>query len=73
MNNPLQMLKMVKNPKQFAMNIIKKNGNPVFNNLVDMANNGQEEELKKFARNFFKENNRDFDIEYKEFINFFKK
>lgn len=73
MNNPLQILKAIKNPKQFAMNMIKKNGNPIFNNLVDMANNGKEEEIKQFARNFFKEKNLDFDTEYKEFMNLFKK
>ena len=73
MNNPLQMLKMIKNPKQFAMNIIKKNNNPVFNNLIDMANKNDTEGLQKFARNVFKEKGQDFDSEFREFMSAFKK
>ena len=72
MNNPLQMLKMIKNPKQFAMNIIQKNSNPIFSNLVEMANKGDTKELENFARNVCKEKNIDFDKEFKEFMSAFK-
>lgn len=72
MNNPLEMLKAVKNPKQFAMNIIKKNSNPIFNNLVDMGNKGDTKGLQEFARNIFKEHGQDFDKEFKDFMSTFK-
>ena len=72
MNNPLQMLKAIKNPKQFAMNIIKKNNNPIFNNLIEMGNKGDTQGLQNFARNIFKEHGADFDSEFQEFMNTFK-
>ncbi len=72
MNNPMEMLKAIKNPKQFAMNIIKKNGNPVFNNLVEMANKNDMEGLQNFGRNMFKERGQDFDKEFSEFMNTFR-
>ncbi len=73
MNNPMEMLKAIKNPKQFAMNIINKNGNPVFNNLVEMANKNDTEGLQNFGRNMFKEHGKDFDKEFSNFMNMFKK
>ena len=73
MNNPMEMLKAIKNPKQFAMNIINKNGNPVFNNLVEMANKNDTEGLQNFGRNMFKEHGKDFDKEFSNFMNTFKK
>lgn len=72
MNNPLQMLKAIKNPKQFAMNLIKKNGNPIFNNLTDMAEKGDTQGLQNFARNIFKEHGEDFDKEFQDFMSTFK-
>ena len=75
MNNPMQfmnMLKGVKNPKDAVINMIKSNNNPMIKNLVDMAEKGQIEELKTFARNMFKEQGRDFDSEIKQFMNNFK-
>ncbi|WP_298061774.1 hypothetical protein [uncultured Rikenella sp.] len=72
MNNPLQILKAIKNPKQFAMNMIKKSGNPIFNNLTDMAEKGDTQGLQNFARNIFKEHGADFDKEFQEFMSTFK-
>ena len=72
MNNPLQMLKAIKNPKQFAMNLIQKNSNPIFKNLTEMANKGDTQGLQNFARNIFKEHGEDFDKEFSDFMNTFK-
>lgn len=72
MNNPLEMLKAIKNPKQFAMNLIQKNNNPIFNNLIEMANKGNTKEIEKFARNVFKEHGADFDKEFSDFMSTFK-
>ena len=70
--NPLQMLKSLKDPKQFAMNLIKKNNNPIFNNLTEMAEKGDVQGLQNFARNIFKEHGEDFDSEFSDFMNAFK-
>ena len=75
MNNPMQMmnlLKGIKNPKEAVINMIKSNNNPMVKNLVDMAEKGDNEGIEKFARNMFKEQGRDFDSEIKQFINNFK-
>lgn len=72
MNNPLQMLKAIKNPKQFAINMIKKNNNPIFNNLTEMAEKGDMQGIQKFARNIFKEHGEDFDKEFQDFMKTFK-
>ena len=77
--NPMQQLKQfgmlikgIKNPKQAAMNLIKQNNNPIFNNLSNMAEKGDTKGLQNFARNIFKEHGEDFDKEFDEFMNTFK-
>lgn len=75
MNNPMQMmnlLKGAKSPKDAVINMIKSNNNPMVKNLVDMAEKGNSEGIEKFARNMFKEQGRDFDSEIKQFMNNFK-
>ena len=75
MNNPMQMmnlLKGVKNPKEAVINMIKSNNNPMVKNLVDMAEKGDNNGIETFARNMFKEQGRDFDSEIKQFMNNFK-
>ena len=75
MNNPMQfmnMLKGIKNPKETVINMIKTNDNPMIKNLVNMAENGDNEGIEKFARNFYKEQGRDFDKEYSQFMKMFK-
>lgn len=75
MNNPMQMmnlLKSIKNPKEAVISMIKSNNNPMVKNLVEMAEKGDNEGIEKFARNIFKEQGRDFDSEIKQFMNNFK-
>ena len=75
MNNPMQfmnMLKGIKNPKETVINMIKSNNNPMIKNLVNMAEKGDNEGIEKFARNFYKEQGRDFDKEYSQFMKMFK-
>lgn len=72
MNNPLEMLKMIKNPKQFVMNYVKQNNNPMMNNLIQMSEKGDMKGIEKFARNMFKEQGKDFDKEFNEFMSNFK-
>lgn len=75
MNNPIELLNLLKgkkNPKEMCLNMVKENSNPMVKNLIEMAENGKTEEIKKFGRNLFKQQNRDFDKEYAEFIKNFK-
>lgn len=75
MNNPIQfinMLKGIKNPKDAVINMIKTNNNPMIKNLVEMAEKGDTKGVENFARNFFKEQGRDFDKEMNELMKNFK-
>ena len=75
MNNPLQfmsMLKSIKNPKEAVISMVKSNNNPMVKKLVEMAEKGNTEGVENFARNFLKEQGRDFDKEFSEFTKNFK-
>lgn len=72
MNNPMDMIKLIKNPQKFVLNMLGGNNNPIMNNLKQMANDGNQKGVEEFARNLFKQNNRDFDKEFKEFMNTIK-
>lgn len=64
MNNPIQMLKNM---------IINKNiNNPVLKEVITKAQNGDSKGVETFARNFLKEQGRDFDKEFGEFMKNFK-
>ena len=72
--NPMDMLKgMVgkMNPKSIAMNMLKNNTNPIFANLIEMANKGDTKGLEQFARNYMKDNGRDYDKEFNDFKSMF--
>ena len=74
--NPLNMIKGMMgnmNPKNIAINMLKNNTNPVFSNLIDMANKGDSKGVEEFARNIYKKKNIDFDKQFGEFMNNFKK
>lgn len=80
MNNPIDMIKSLisggRNPQEIALQMIGNNNNPVMQNLVKMAQNGDYQGVKNFARNMFREQGRDFDKELQDmqnFINNFKK
>lgn len=61
MNNILDMLKMIQNPKQYAMNYIKQNNNPIISNMIEQAEKGNTKEVENIARNLFKNQGVDFD------------
>ena len=56
------------NPREILANFMSKNQNPMFNNLINMAQKGDSKGVENFARNLFKERGRDFDKEFAEFI-----
>ena len=59
MNNPLQMI-------QQYMSFI--NSNPVLKNALNLAQQGKSSEVEQIARNFCKSQGRDFDTEFKQFM-----
>ncbi|HIS12696.1 MAG TPA: hypothetical protein IAB40_06290 [Candidatus Onthocola stercoravium] len=73
MNNPIEMIKGLmgkgESPQQMITNMISQNSNPMMQNLMKMAQNGNTQEVENFARNICKEKGIDFD---KEFSNFMK-
>lgn len=75
MNNPMQVINMIKNmknPKEAVISMIKTNNNPMIKNLVEMAEKGDTKGVENFARNIFKEQGRDFDNEINDFMKNFK-
>lgn len=66
--NPMEFVKGIQNPKDFVMNMIGKNSNPMLNNLMQMAKKGNSKEIETFARNFCRERGRDFDKEFSDFM-----
>lgn len=74
--NSINMLKGmmgISNPKNMAMNMLKNNTNPIFANLTQMMEKGDDKGIEQFARNICKEKNIDFDKQFGEFMNNFKK
>lgn len=61
MNNPLDMLKMIRNPKQYALNMAKQMNNPILSNMIQLAEQGKTKEVEQIARNIFKEKGIDYD------------
>lgn len=61
----IQMIKGGKNPQQLLMNILKNQGNnnPILNNAVKMAQNGNASGLEMLARNLTAQRGLDFDKE----------
>lgn len=71
--NFLQMLKGIKNPKEAAMKMMRENAtNPIMKNLIAMAEKEDNKGIEKFARNLFKEQGKDFDKEFENFMKNFK-
>ena len=70
--NPMQLIKMFigkgGTPEQFLNQALTGNKNPMFSELMNMAKNGDQQSIENFARNVFKEQGRDFDSEFSDFI-----
>ena len=74
--NPLNMIKGMmgfNNPKDMAIKMLKNNSNPIFANLTQMMEKGDDKGIEQFARNICKEKNIDFDKQFGEFMNNLKK
>lgn len=71
-NNISRMFKG-QNPKQIAMNMVRQNSNPMIANLMKMANEGKTQNIEEFARNIMQEQGMDFDTEFANFMQNFKR
>ena len=72
--NPLNVIKGMMgnmNPKNIVMNMLKGNTNPIFANLIEMANKNDVKGLENFARNYMKDKGRDYDKEFNDFKSMF--
>lgn len=71
--NPIKQM-IGTNPKQFLLEqIMQKNSNPMINNLLSMAKNGDAKGVETFARNFMQERGMDFDKEFTNFMQNWKR
>lgn len=66
--NPIQLIQLIKggkNPQQLMMNILRQQGqnNPIINNAINMAQNGNTSGLEMLARNLASQRGLDFDKE----------
>ena len=66
--NPIDFFRGIQNPKQFVMNMLKQNQNPMAIQLMQMANSGNTKQIEQFARNVCKERGMDFDKSFAEFM-----
>jgi hypothetical protein len=66
--NPMEFMKGIKNPKQFVMNMLKQNQDPMATQLIQMVKNGNTNQIEQFARNICKERGMDFDKSFSEFM-----
>ena len=66
--NPMEFMKGIKNPKQFVINMLKQNQNPMSIQLMNLAKTGDKTQIENFARNVCKERGMDFDKSFAEFM-----
>jgi hypothetical protein len=61
----IQMIKGGKNPQQLVLSILQQQGqnNPIINNAINMAQNGNSSGLEMLARNLAAQRGLDFDKE----------
>jgi hypothetical protein len=71
--NPIQLINMIRkgqNPQQLMMNIIGQNNNPILENAMNLAQNGNTSALEMIARNLAQQRGLDFDTEFAKFRNY---
>ena len=70
--NPMQLVQMIKNgqnPQQLMMSVLQQRsqGNPLYENLYNLANKGKTGDIESIVRTMFKEKGLDFDKEFNSF------
>ena len=74
-NNSMQQVKeFLKqgNPRQLVEKLVMNNTNPMIKQLVQKAQNGDVQGVEEFARNIYKQQGRDFDKEFSDFMSNFR-
>lgn len=62
MNNKiLDILKAIKDPKQFVLQQAQITNNPILNNLIQMAQSNDKKGVEQFAKNLLKEQGKNYD------------
>jgi uncharacterized protein YbaP (TraB family) len=72
--NPMQLIQLIKsgnNPQQLLMNILQQQGNnnPILQNAINLAQNGDVPALEMIARNLAQQKGLDYDKEFANFKN----
>lgn len=62
----------ITSPKELVQKAVGNNKNKTIDELIKWAENGDKKDLENFARGAFKEQGRDFDKEFAEFMKNFK-
>ncbi len=68
--NPMQIIQMIKsgsNPQQLIISFLQQQNNPMANNLLQMAQNGNTSGIEQIARNICAQKGLDFDKEFNSF------
>lgn len=70
----IQMIKSGGNPQQLVMSVLNQRAqeNPMFANMLKLANTNDTKRLEQIARNLAKERGMDFDKEFANFRQIFK-
>lgn len=74
-NNPIELIKNFMkqgNPQQLVEQLILNNTNPMIRQLVEKAKRGDSKAVEEFARNIYKQQGRDFDKEFSQFMSNFR-
>lgn len=69
-NNIFQLIQMLQggNPEQLALNLLaQRSGNPMVQNLIDLAGKGDTAAIEQIVRNIAKERGIDYDKEFNSF------
>lgn len=64
-----QLMKNIKNPQLAMIQMLSNNTNPMAQNILKMAQNGDIKGIEQFARNVAKEQGKDFDKEIQNLKN----
>lgn len=70
--NPMQLVQMIKNgqnPQQLMVSVLQQRsqGNPLYENLYNLAGKGKTGDIESIVRTIFKEKGLDFDKEFNSF------
>lgn len=68
--NPMQIIQMIRsgsNPQQLMMSFLQQQNNPMANNLLQLAQNGNISRIEQIARNMCAQKGLDFDKEFSSF------